>query len=63
MVECGLGVSLLPRAGLWLDHPLKVRVIELGELTFYREMLVLQRYSQRSQPIQQLFARCLESQA
>ncbi|WP_085686475.1 MULTISPECIES: LysR family transcriptional regulator [unclassified Pseudomonas] len=63
MVECGLGVSLLPKAGLWLEHPLKVRTIELGELTFYREMVVLQRYSQRSQPIQQLFARCLESQA
>ncbi|MDD1140685.1 LysR family transcriptional regulator [Pseudomonas sp. TNT2022 ID233] len=63
MVECGLGVSLLPRAGLWLENPLKVRVIALGELTFYREMVVLQRYSQRSQPIQQLFARCLESQA
>ena len=63
MVECGLGVSLLPRAGLWLEHPLRVRVIELGELTFYREMVVLQRYSQRSQPIQRLFARCLESQA
>lgn len=63
MVECGLGVSLLPRAGLWLEYPLKVRVIELGELTFYREMVLLQRYSQRSQPIQQLFARCLETQA
>jgi len=62
MVECGLGVSLLPRAGLWLEHPLRVRVIELGELTFYREMVLLQRYSQRSQPIQQLFARCLASQ-
>lgn len=63
MVECGLGVSLLPMAGLWLEHPLRVRVIELGELKFYREMVLLQRYSQRSQPIQQLFARCLESQA
>ncbi|WP_409318011.1 LysR family transcriptional regulator [Pseudomonas sp. KCJK9016] len=63
MVECGLGVSLLPRAGLWLEHPLKVRAIELGELTFYREMVLLQRYSQRSQPIQRLFAHCLELQA
>ncbi|PTT63410.1 LysR family transcriptional regulator, partial [Pseudomonas sp. HMWF007] len=60
MVESGLGVSLLPRAGLWLEHPLKVRVIELGELTFYREMVLLQRYSQRNQPIQKLFAQCLE---
>jgi DNA-binding transcriptional LysR family regulator len=63
MVECGLGVSLLPMAGLWLEHPLRVRVIELGELKFYREMVLLQRYSQRGQPIQQLFARCLASQA
>ncbi|WP_432219279.1 LysR family transcriptional regulator [Pseudomonas kribbensis] len=60
MVECGLGVSLLPRAGLWLEYPLKVRVIELGEVTFYREMVVLQRYSQRSLPIHKLFANCLE---
>ncbi|MEJ6815574.1 LysR family transcriptional regulator [Pseudomonas sp. LF-5] len=60
MVESGLGVSLLPRAGLWLEHPLKVRVVELGELTFYREMILLQRYSQRNQPIQKLFAQCLE---
>ncbi|EZP30992.1 LysR family transcriptional regulator [Pseudomonas sp. RIT288] len=59
MVESGLGVSLLPKAGLWLEHPLKVRVIELGELTFYREMVLLQRYSQRNQPIQKLFADCL----
>lgn len=60
MVESGLGVSLLPKAGLWLEHPLKVRVIELGELTFYRQMVLLQRYSQRNQPVQKLFAQCLE---
>lgn len=59
MVECGLGVSLLPEAGLWVEHGAKVRVIALGELTFYREIVLLQRYSQRMQPIQQLFARCL----
>ncbi|POA17375.1 LysR family transcriptional regulator [Pseudomonas sp. FW300-N1A1] len=59
MVECGLGVSLLPLAGLWLERSMKVRVVELGELTFYREIVLLQRYSQRTQPIQQLFAGCL----
>ena len=59
MVECGLGVSLLPEAGLWLEHGAKVRIIPLGALTFYREIVLLQRYSQRTQPIQQLFARCL----
>ncbi|UVM02723.1 LysR family transcriptional regulator [Pseudomonas laurylsulfatiphila] len=59
MVECGLGISLLPQAGLWLEHGAKVRVIRLGELTFYREIVLLQRYSQRSQAIQRLFAQCL----
>ncbi|CAI8993065.1 hypothetical protein EMIT0P258_90200 [Pseudomonas sp. IT-P258] len=59
MVECGLGVSLLPEAGLWLEHGAKVRVIRLGELTFFREIVLLQRYSQRNQPIQRLFANCL----
>jgi DNA-binding transcriptional LysR family regulator len=59
MVECGLGISLLPKAGLCLEHGARVRVIELGELTFYREIVLLQRYSQRMQPIQQLFASCL----
>ncbi len=38
---------------------MKVRVVEMGELTFYREIVLLQRYSQRTQPIQQLFAGCL----
>lgn len=61
MVECGLGVSLLPEAGLWIEHGARVRVIALGELTFYREIVLLQRYNQRTQPIQRLFAQCLES--
>jgi DNA-binding transcriptional LysR family regulator len=59
MVECGLGISLLPAAGLWLDHGANVRVIPLGGLTFYRDIVLLQRYSQRMQPLQQLFAQCL----
>ena len=62
MVECGLGVSLLPEAGLWLEQGAKVRIIRLGALTFYREIVLLQRYSQRTQPIQQLFAKCLDTQ-
>ncbi|MFL1516078.1 LysR family transcriptional regulator [Pseudomonas prosekii] len=61
MVECGLGVSLLPEAGLWVEHGARVRVIALGEFTFYREIVLLQRYNQRTQPIQRLFAQCLES--
>ncbi len=59
MVECGLGVSLIPQAGLWLEHSPKVRIIPLGSLTFYREIILLSRYSQRHLPVPQLFARCL----
>ena len=59
MVECGLGVSLIPQAGLWLEHSPKVRIIPLGSLTFYREIILLSRYSQRYLPVPQLFARCL----
>ncbi|MNI60992.1 HTH-type transcriptional activator CmpR [compost metagenome] len=59
MVECGLGISLLPEAGLWLEYGAKVRIIRLGEVTFYRDIVLLQRYNQGQQPIQQLFAQCL----
>ncbi|GLK91897.1 transcriptional regulator [Pseudomonas turukhanskensis] len=60
MVECGLGVSLIPLAGLWLELGAKVRIIELGDLTFYRELILLLRHSQRNLPIQQLFRDCIE---
>ena len=63
MVECGLGVSLIPQAGLWLEHAPKVRVIPLGNLTFYREIILLSRYNQRHLPVPQLFARCLLADA
>lgn len=63
MVECGLGVSLIPRAGLWLERSPKVRIIPLGTLTFYREIILLSRYNQRQLPVPQLFARCLLADA
>ena len=59
MVQNGLGVSLVPLAGLWLEHREQVRVIELGERIFYRELVLIERYSQRHRPLQQLFRRCL----
>lgn len=63
MVECGLGVSLIPQAGLWLERSPKVRIIPLGSLTFYREIILLSRYNQRQLPVPQLFARCLLADA
>jgi len=59
MVECGLGVSLIPQAGPWLERSPEIRTIPLGSLTFYREIILLSRYSQRHLPVPQLFARCL----
>lgn len=59
MVHSGLGVALVPMAGLWLEHASPVRVIELGELTFYREIVLLARYHQRGGSLFSLFRRCV----
>ncbi len=58
-VESGLGISLIPRAGLWLEREARVRVIELGALTFHREVVLLMRRNQRDQPLYTLFIECL----
>lgn len=47
MVENGLGVSLIPRAGLWLQRAPQLRIIELGDLTFHRELVAVLRRAQR----------------
>lgn len=59
MVEAGLGVSLVPRAGLWLERATQIRVIDLGALTFYRELAVVMRHANRQLPLQRLFRECL----
>jgi DNA-binding transcriptional LysR family regulator len=59
MVEAGLGVSLVPRAGLWLERATQIRVIDLGVLTFYRELAVVMRHANRQLPLQRLFRKCL----
>ena len=58
MVECGLGVSLIPRAGLWCQRPQTLRVLELGELTFHRELVAILRRAQR-QPALDWLLQCL----
>ncbi|MES2819254.1 MAG: LysR substrate-binding domain-containing protein [Pseudomonadota bacterium] len=62
MVECGLGVSLVPRAGLWLQRPTRVRVLPLDELTFHRELVAVLRRSQR-QPALDALLDCLRAAA
>jgi DNA-binding transcriptional LysR family regulator len=59
MVEAGLGVSLVPRAGLWLERATHIRIIELGTLTFYRELALVMRHASRQLPLQRLFRECL----
>lgn len=59
MVEAGLGVSLVPRAGLWLERAAQIRIIELGPLTFYRELAMVMRHANRQLPLQRLFRECL----
>lgn len=59
MVEAGLGVSLVPRAGLWLERATQIRIIELGALTFYRELALVTRHANRQLPLQRLFRECL----
>ncbi|MBU2066246.1 MAG: LysR family transcriptional regulator [Gammaproteobacteria bacterium] len=61
MVECGLGVSLIPRAGLWLQRSTQLRVIELGPLTFHRELVALLRRAQQQPALECLLA-CLRQQ-
>ncbi|WP_268800834.1 LysR substrate-binding domain-containing protein [Pseudomonas huanghezhanensis] len=59
MVEAGLGVSLVPQAGLWLAREANIRVIELGPLTFHRELVLIMRHANRQLPLNQLFRACL----
>jgi DNA-binding transcriptional LysR family regulator len=59
MVRAGLGVSLIPLAGLWLEHADEVRIIELGGMTFHREIVLVTKYLQRHTPLQALFRGCV----
>jgi len=61
MVENGLGVALVPWAGLWLERAPTVRVLPLGRATFFRELVLVYRYSARKQPVVQLFRDCLQT--
>lgn len=59
MVESGLGVALVPTAGLWLERTPTVRILSLGEATFYRELVLVSRHSAQRSPLHQLFRRSL----
>ncbi|MFC6476190.1 LysR family transcriptional regulator [Pseudomonas asuensis] len=60
MVECGLGVALIPLAGLQLAQA-RVRVLSLGPLTFYRELVAIRRRGLRKQAALSFFLDCVQS--
>jgi DNA-binding transcriptional LysR family regulator len=62
MVESGLGVALVPKAGLWLEREPTVRILSLGNATFYRELMLVSRHSAQQLPLHQLFRRCLRGE-
>ena len=62
MVESGLGVALIPLAGLWVENPPKVQIIELGERVFHRDLVLISRYGSRQSPTQKLFRDCVMGQ-
>jgi DNA-binding transcriptional LysR family regulator len=54
-----VGVALVPMVEAHLPLPDSVRVVSLGEHTFYREIGLLQRRTRTSSPIVAHFSRCL----
>lgn len=59
MVGSGLGVALVPKAGLWLEHSADVRVLELHELTFFREIVLVSKYRQKHSALFNIFRSCV----
>ena len=50
MVESGLGVALIPYAGLWVRSAASAKVHHLGDSSLVREIVLAYRYADRLQP-------------
>ena len=50
MVESGLGVALIPYAGLWIRSAASVKIHHLGDSGLVREIVLTYRYADRRQP-------------
>jgi len=63
MVENNLGVALVPLAGLWHERENNVRIVPLGELTFYRQLIVVMRQADQHKPLHQMITKSLHQYA
>lgn len=64
MVEFGLGVALIPLTGLWRHRqPPPVRIVALGEQTFYRELVMVSRLAPTQSPLVALIEEALLAEA
>ena len=59
MVESGLGISLIPKAGLWIENQPKVQIVPLKDKVFYRDLVLISRYGSRHSPTHKLFRECV----
>ncbi|XXF10538.1 LysR family transcriptional regulator [Pseudomonas sp. D2-3] len=59
MVESGLGIALIPEAGLWVENQPRVQIVDLGDKVFYRDLVLISRYGSRQSPAQKLFRECV----
>lgn len=62
MVESGLGIALIPEAGLWVENKPRVQIIDLCDKVFHRDLVLISRYGSRQSPAQKLFRECVMEQ-
>lgn len=60
MIERGLGVAILPNAGLWKTRQANVNIISLGD-NFYRTICLIIPYRHRKLPLIQLLINILDT--
>lgn len=58
MVERGLGVAIIPNAGLWKQRPTQLNILPL-ERPIYRTLAMVMPYRQKKSPLIQCFLACL----
>ncbi|WP_343598007.1 LysR family transcriptional regulator [Acinetobacter sp.] len=58
MVELGLGVSIIPKAGLWLKNQKNIKYFSLEDENLFREIIVSQHHVNKDLKIHKLLEQC-----